>query len=71
MRSFVDEHRQQVAQFLLQSQLRVQLVQNRHLLHGGNGRIQKNSRSSALPSQVARKSSELPVDGRRIELWRR
>ena len=52
----VDENREQVAQFPLQSELRIQLVENCNLLVAGTAGFSNSSRNSRLPSHVPRKS---------------
>ena len=57
-----DEHGEQVAEFLLEAQLGVQLVENRNLLRGRYGGIDEKRAQFRAAGPGGEKICELPVD---------
>src|SRR6185503_6764977 len=66
----VNQHRQQVAQLALQPHLRVQLVQNRDLLHSRDRRVDKQFAQFPAAVPGRQKIGELTVQCCRIQLCR-
>jgi hypothetical protein len=60
----------QVAQFLHEAQLEIQLVQNRHFLQGGNRWVGEKLLQLRAAIPCGKKIIELMIDGDCIELGR-